>query len=149
METFCEWNPLVISEFPSQRRALIFSLICTWTNDWANNWGAGDLRCHCTHYDVNVMNVNPHTCKDGLYIEMEALLYNHNKAMHDRTMCLFYGIHYIDKLVQERRNSSASAMELRLSCADPLTGLILGLRPANKRRRYKPRISPDWSELLN
>ena len=28
------------------RGALMFSLICTWTNDWVNNQGAGDLRCH-------------------------------------------------------------------------------------------------------
>ena len=26
------------------------SLICAWTNDWANNRGAGDLRCHRAHY---------------------------------------------------------------------------------------------------
>ena len=68
-----------------------------------------------------------------------------------------------------KRNSSALAMELRLSCANPsicyvveyhmamLSGLILGLHPANERRRYfvttslidsltvrKPRISPGF-----
>ena len=26
--------------------ALMFSLICTWMNDWINNREAGDLRCH-------------------------------------------------------------------------------------------------------
>ena len=35
--------------------ALMFSLICAWTNDWANNQDASNLRCHCTYYDVNVM----------------------------------------------------------------------------------------------
>ena len=35
--------------------ALMFSLICIWTNGWANNRDAGDLRCHCAHYDVTVM----------------------------------------------------------------------------------------------
>ena len=35
--------------------ALMFSLICTWTNGWVNNWCAGDLRCHCAHYYVTVM----------------------------------------------------------------------------------------------
>ena len=35
--------------------ALMFSLICAWTNGWVNSWDAGDLRCHCTHYDVTVM----------------------------------------------------------------------------------------------
>ena len=64
METFsallalCEGKPLVTSGFPhkGQRgRASMFSLICTWTNVWANNQDASDLRRHCTHYDVTVM----------------------------------------------------------------------------------------------
>ena len=37
------------------RGALMFSLICAWINDWVNNRGAGDLRRHCNHYDVNVI----------------------------------------------------------------------------------------------
>ena len=36
--------------------ALIFFLICTWTNDWANNRDAGDLRRHCADYDVTTMH---------------------------------------------------------------------------------------------
>ena len=35
--------------------ALMFSLIFAWINSWVNNHEAGDLRCHRTHYDVNVM----------------------------------------------------------------------------------------------
>ena len=35
--------------------ALMFSLICTWTNSWANYRAAGDLRRHRAHYDVIVM----------------------------------------------------------------------------------------------
>ena len=38
-------------------RALMFSLICFWTNSWANNGDAGDLRCHCAHYDITVMTL--------------------------------------------------------------------------------------------
>ena len=44
------------------RTALMFSLICTGTNDWANNGDTGDLRRHRAHYDVTVMfsrQVNP------------------------------------------------------------------------------------------
>ena len=37
------------------RRALMFTLICVWINDWVNNREAGDLRCHHAHYDVTVM----------------------------------------------------------------------------------------------
>ena len=49
-------NSLVNSPHKGQwRGALIFSLICTWTNSWANNRDAGDLRRHRAHYDVIVM----------------------------------------------------------------------------------------------
>ena len=40
------------------RGALKFSLICAWINGWANNREAGDLRRHCVHYDVIVMNIS-------------------------------------------------------------------------------------------
>ena len=35
---------------------LMFSLICAWTDNWADNEDAGDLRRHHAHYDVIVMN---------------------------------------------------------------------------------------------
>ena len=38
------------------RTALMFSLICSWTHSWVNNPYTGDLRRHCTHYDVIVMS---------------------------------------------------------------------------------------------
>ena len=38
------------------RVALMFPLIWAWTNSSANNQHAGDLRCHCSHYDVTVMD---------------------------------------------------------------------------------------------
>ena len=37
------------------RGALMFPLICAWTNTRANNGEAGDLRRHRAHYDVTVM----------------------------------------------------------------------------------------------
>ena len=64
METFstllvvCAGISPVTGEFPSQsqwRGALMFSLICVWTNGWANNRDAGDLRRHRAHYDVTVV----------------------------------------------------------------------------------------------
>ena len=36
------------------RGAWMFSLICTWINDWVNNSEACDLRRHRAHYDVIV-----------------------------------------------------------------------------------------------
>ena len=54
----CEENPLFTNGFPSQMpvtQSFDISLICAWTNPWANNPDASDFRCHCTHYDVTVM----------------------------------------------------------------------------------------------
>ena len=45
-------------EFPHKGQwhgALIFSLIYAWTNSWADNRDADDLRRHRTHYEVTVM----------------------------------------------------------------------------------------------
>ena len=48
----CYGNSPVTGEFPSQMPtsgALIFSLVCAWTNGWLKNWNAGDLRRHRAH----------------------------------------------------------------------------------------------------
>ena len=37
------------------RGALMFSLICAWTNGWANNQEADELRRHHAHYEVTVI----------------------------------------------------------------------------------------------
>ena len=63
METFsvllalCVGNSTVTGESPSQtlRRSFDGSLICAWTNGWANNRDVGNLRHRRTHYDVTVM----------------------------------------------------------------------------------------------
>ena len=47
------------------RGALMFSLICAWTNRWVNNRNAGDSRRHRVHYDVTVMLVMPLDCHDA------------------------------------------------------------------------------------
>ena len=43
------------------RGALMFFFICAWTNNWANNGNAGDLRRHCAHYDVIVISPLVHS----------------------------------------------------------------------------------------
>ena len=40
------------------RGALMFPLICAWIHSWVNNWEAGDLGRHLSHYDVIVMIVS-------------------------------------------------------------------------------------------
>ena len=37
------------------RGDFMFSLICAWSNNWANNRDAGDLRRHRAHCDVTVI----------------------------------------------------------------------------------------------
>ena len=46
------WTPLTKGQWHG---ALMFSLICAWTNGWENNRDAGDLRRHHVHYEVTVM----------------------------------------------------------------------------------------------
>ena len=55
-------------DFPNkdQRRgALILSVICARTNDWANNRDACDLKRHRTHYDITVKWEEVADSKDG------------------------------------------------------------------------------------
>ena len=46
---------LVDSPHKGHRREALLFYICTWTNDWANNRDANDLRRHRTHDDVTVI----------------------------------------------------------------------------------------------
>ena len=48
-------SPVNSSHKGQWRGALMFSVICAWTNGCVNNRDAGDLRCHQTHYDVTLM----------------------------------------------------------------------------------------------
>ena len=61
--TLYEGNSLVTNGFASPykgqwRGALMFSLICPWTNGWANNRDARKLWHRCAHYDVTVMSTD-------------------------------------------------------------------------------------------
>ena len=40
------------------RGVLMFSLICAWINGWVNNRESDNLRRHCAHYDVIVMDLS-------------------------------------------------------------------------------------------
>ena len=52
------------------RGFLMFSLICTQINGWANNREAGGLRSHRAHYDVIVTG---QCCGYGWHVEKKAL----------------------------------------------------------------------------
>ena len=58
------------------RGALMFSLICTWTNNSVNNRDAEDLRRYRTRYDVTVME------KQHLLLAGP----NHTNLSHDKTL---------------------------------------------------------------
>ena len=69
METFtallalCAGNSPVTGEFPVQRpvtRSVDDLFDLSLKNGWVNIRGAGDLRRHCTHYDVIVMSCGPY-----------------------------------------------------------------------------------------
>ena len=58
MDTFPRHWPYVVKSIGHRlspvwngqwREALMFSLMCIWTNCWANSWVAGDLRRHGAH----------------------------------------------------------------------------------------------------
>ena len=55
------------------RGALMFSLICAWINDWANNREAVDLRRHRAHYGVIVMFSPLKYCVLAIIQTLEAL----------------------------------------------------------------------------
>ena len=76
METFsallavCAGNSPVTGEFPAQRPALMFSLICVWINGWVNNREAGHLKRYRAHYDVIVMANHRYISHDALYMHV-------------------------------------------------------------------------------
>ena len=49
------WIPSDSPHKGQWRGALMFPLICAWTNGWPNSRYAGDLRRHRAHYDVTVL----------------------------------------------------------------------------------------------
>ena len=55
------WSPVDSPHKGQWRGALLLSLICAWTNGWANNRDAGDLRRHGARYGAMVMVLELHT----------------------------------------------------------------------------------------
>ena len=82
------------------RRALMFSLICVWTNNWINNWDAGGLRCHHAHYNFTVMfNLRQHWDNQQLvcninYIWLEQHLMNRWIVIHSKYLKEFKAIYF-------------------------------------------------------
>ena len=63
----------VVRGIPSQRpgpRSFYFSLICAWTNVWAINKDAGDLRRHLDHNNVTVLKGKKSIFRTRLVVNM-------------------------------------------------------------------------------
>ena len=160
METFsvllalCTKNSVVTGEF-SLQRPLTGSFdgffIYAWTNGWANNWELMILRCHHAHYDITVMDafserswyqstspkltVRPcwgTFCVRGCHADYikttfwKIVIFN---AYLRNNIMLSTPSSLID-------SSQESYLGDNLSWKVVNTGLILGLCPANERRRY-------------
>ena len=79
------------------RGALMFSLICTWTNAWVNNRDFGDLRRHLTHYGVAIMLSHCKLRTHGKYGLINHKIHwrqwhNHEKAKHIKTYAHIMGL---------------------------------------------------------
>ena len=102
-------NPPVTGGFPSRRPVTwsfaVFFDLC-WTNGWASNRAAGDLRCHRTHYDVTTMteiwstgsSTNPSNgtrtapwSQNGRIWTTKNSYRNHNKKKRNKTLWTFMG----------------------------------------------------------
>ena len=127
------------------------SFIYAWTNGWANNWELMFLRCHHAHYDITVMDafserswyqstspkltVRPcwgTFCVRGCHVDYiktsfwKIVIFN---AYLRNNIMLSTPSSLID-------SSQESYLGDNLSWKVVNTGLILGLCPANERRRY-------------
>ena len=78
------------------RGALVFSLICVWTNNWVNNGDSGDVRRNGAHYDVIVMSSRVPRLSDGFssvpcVCDLHPSLYDKSNewAQYSRTMIPF------------------------------------------------------------
>ena len=73
-------SPVVSLHKGQWRGALMFSLICAWTNSWVNNRDTGNLRRHRAHYDVTVMGALQQAtrgrdshCENVIYIHINGV----------------------------------------------------------------------------
>ena len=98
-----------------RRRALMFSLICVWINDWVNNRKAGDLRRYRAHYDVIIMKMHgvPFDHQDpnrslispvsGLWMQLPTLHRRHNErdgvSNHRRLECLLNRVFWCRSMI--------------------------------------------------
>ena len=115
------------------RGALMFNLVCTWTNSWANKRVAGDVKRHCAHYDVIVMK---------MYVQHKPFITSTTEGHWKLKVSLYTNECWSNEIIAVNMPVLRVAVQIfflypgKLFNLHSYTGLILGLRPANERRRY-------------
>ena len=135
METFyvllalCEGNSSVTGEFPHKGQwhgTLMFSLICAWTNGWANDQDTGDLICRRPHYDVTVMSTSIWLCHG----ETEASLgtsMDQEKELHNVKNIIFKHVFVIHETMNEGKKHLPTQVQIDQDwISQPASGLEHG-----------------------
>ena len=105
----------------------MFSSICAWTNDWANNLDAGDLRRHRAHYDVTAMIRSGYDSPIWSNAQLKLVIVS--------TQC---------GLVMPHRNINPSRYWLRLWCVSRRHQLITS---TNHSIENPSMVDPQWNML--
>ena len=155
------WSPVDSPHKGQWPGAFMFSLICAWTNGSAINRDASDLRRKRTHYDVTVMirtnddqRLLHHMVSLGhnyvLSYCTDLCIWIHTQMKYETRNVLFWWyigqcgaldlrevIHVtLSVLGQGKRWEWWNVGSCQSDAVYDITGVILGLRPANERRRY-------------
>ena len=91
--------------------ALVFSMICTWTNGSVNNREVSDLRCHHTNYDITVMTT-------------EELLYNEQCEKLLTTLILHRYHNYLQSYIHVHHSARISFQNKKHQKIGTLTCII-------------------------
>ena len=115
----------------------MFSSICPWTNSWANNGDAGDLRRHLAHYNVTVTEASlknmiewttqvKHRKSPTTPMFAQQLVKTNTKV---NTKALYYWP-FVRELVVHRWIHKRSVMQKAFSCHDNFIFLQISAEPS-------------------
>ena len=121
----CAGNSPVTGDKGQRHGTLMFSLICTWMNDWVNNHKAGDLRPHRAHYDVTVMSVN--IISYPLFADADTGIYPHAASQYHARPKAKRGIAMlsVDKFPYPRKQTRGNEF---IPCSDNICDILKRFR---------------------